>query len=155
MPGHIIRLTALAAVLAALAGVPCASATAPHRHLLQVGDGNPNNTLAPGVSGLLLQPIGTSQGAYGSFIGECAMWYGCVVLESTLLQGDHTRPSLHHESCAAGVVAAVIGAAFLLSCVIFVLCDRTRRRRQRARLNATGTGEQFHRSPVSLTGATQ
>ncbi len=73
MPGHIM-LTTLAVVLAALAGVPCASATAPHRHLLQVGDGNPNNTVAPGVSGLLLQPIGTSQGAYGSYIGELRAW---------------------------------------------------------------------------------
>ena len=67
-------LTSLAAVLAALAGVPSASAMAPHRHLLQVGDGSQNNTLAPGVSGLLLQPTGTSQGAYGSFLGELPAW---------------------------------------------------------------------------------
>ena len=83
-------LTALAAVLAALASIPSASATSPHRHLLQVGEGNPNNTLAPGVSGLLLQPIGTSQGAYGSFIGDVPVWDGCTMLESTLFaRGPH------------------------------------------------------------------
>ena len=93
MPGQIVMLTALAAVLAALAGIPSASATAPHRHLL--GDGNPNNTLAPGVSGLSLQPIGSSEGAYGSFIGELRVRYGCTMLKSMLFAREphKTTPS--------------------------------------------------------------